>query len=118
MEENRVTQQEYVSQVLDAYRKAPGTTGVVRRPDRLVAAQLYQRNVPLRAVGNALILGLARRLYRPDGARPLGAIRSLAYFLPVIEEVLGLDISQDYFRYLYHRIKTHPRNQPGTPASE
>ena len=68
--------------------KTPGTTGTVRRPDRLLAAQLHQRGVPLAAVENALVLAAARRLIRPADAPPLGTIRSLAYFLPVIEEVL------------------------------
>jgi len=104
MAENLVNQQEYVSRILDAYRKTPGTMGTVRRPDRLVAAQLHQRGVPLIAVENALVLATARRMIRPTGAAPLGAIRSLAYFLPVIEEVLGLRVSPDYFRYLRHKI--------------
>lgn len=30
-------QEEYVRQVLEAYRKTPGTLGTVRRPDRLLA---------------------------------------------------------------------------------
>ena len=42
---------------------------------------------------------------RPSDALPLGTVRSLAYFLPVIEEVLGLHVSQDYFRYLRHKIQ-------------
>ena len=39
------SQEEYIRQVLEAYRKTPGTMGTVRRPDRLLAAQLYQRGV-------------------------------------------------------------------------
>ena len=93
-------QREYVRRVLDAYRTTPGTLGVVRRPDRLLAAQLYERIVPLEAVENALTLAATRRLARPDNAPPLGAIRSLAYFSPVIEEVLQLQSSPEYFRYL------------------
>ena len=42
------------------------------------------------AVENALTLAAARRLARPADAPPLGIIRSLAYFSPVIEEVLRL----------------------------
>jgi hypothetical protein len=40
--ENDLSQQEYMRQVLEAYRKTPGTMGTVRRADRLLAAQLYQ----------------------------------------------------------------------------
>jgi hypothetical protein len=98
-------QQEYIRQVLEAYRKTPGTMGVVRRADRTLAAQLYQRGVSATVVENALALAATRRLIRPTGAPPLGAIRSLAYFLPVIEEVLELRVSLDYFRYLRRKLE-------------
>ncbi len=84
------SQEEYIRRVLEAYRKTPGTMGTVRRPDRVLAAQLYQRGVSVSVIENALVLAAARRLMRPADAPPLGTIRSLAYFLPVIEEVLEL----------------------------
>jgi hypothetical protein len=104
-------QRDYVRRLLEAYRATPGTCGAVRRPDRLLAAQLHQRGVPLEAVENALVLAASRRLVRPPDAPPLGVIRSLAYFSPVIEEVLHLEVSPDYFRYLRHRMAriTAPR---------
>ena len=98
-------QQEYVRQVLEAYRKTPGTMGTVRRPDRMLAAQLYQRGVSVRVVENALVLAAARRLIRPADAPPLGTIRSLAYFLSVIEEVRELRVSPDYFFYLRYKLE-------------
>src|ERR1035441_5125232 len=76
-----------------------------RRPDRLLAAQLHERGVPLMAVENALVLAAARRMIRPAGSPPLGTIRSLAYFLPVIEEVLSLRVSPGYFQHLRHKIE-------------
>jgi hypothetical protein len=97
-------QQEYVRQVLEAYRKTPGTMGTVRRADRTLAAQLYQRGVSVTTVENAFVLAATRRSVRPAGAPPLGAIRSLAYFLPVIEEVLESRVSPDYYRYLRYRL--------------
>jgi hypothetical protein len=97
-------QQEYIRQVLEAYRKTPGTMGTVRRADRMLAAELYQLGVSVTLIENALVLAATRRLVRPTGAPPLGTIRSLAYFLPVIEEVRELRVSQDYFRYLRHKL--------------
>ena len=105
MEDNSVSREEYIQKVLAAYRQTPGTAGTVRRPDRLLAAQLHDRRVPLRTVENALVLAAARRLIRPPEAPPLGTVRSLAYFSPVIEEVLELRVSQDYFHYLRHKIQ-------------
>jgi hypothetical protein len=98
-------QEEYIRQVLEVYRKTPGTTGTIRRPDRMLAAQLFQRGVPVNVIENAFVLAATRRLMRPADAPPLGTIRSLAYFLPVIEEVPELRVSQDYFHYLRHKLQ-------------
>jgi len=103
--EDHLSEQDYVCKIIEAYRRTPGTTGLIRRPDRLLAAQLYLRGVPLTVVENALVLTAARRLLREPAASPLGTIRSLAYFLPVIDEVLQLPVSQDYFHYLQQKIK-------------
>jgi hypothetical protein len=98
-------QEEYIRRVLEAYRKTPGTMGTVRRPDRVLVAQLYQRGVAVGVIENALVLAAARRLMRPADALPLGTIRSLAYFLPVIEEVLAMRVSPDYFQYLRRKLE-------------
>jgi hypothetical protein len=97
--------EEYVRRVLEAYRKTPGTMGAVRRPDRTLAGQLFQRGISLTVVENALVLAATRRLIRRPDALPLGRVRSLAYFLPVIEEVLELRVSPDYFRYLRQKLQ-------------
>jgi hypothetical protein len=102
--DNDLGQEEYVRQVLEAYRKTPGTMGTVRRGDRMLAAQLYQRGLSVKVIENALVLAATRRLIRPAEALALGTIRSLAYFLPVIEEVLELRVSPDYFDYLRQKL--------------
>ena len=103
-------QEEYVRQVLEAYRKTPGTMGTVGRADRLLAARLYRRGLSLKVIENALVLAATRRLIRPSDAPPLGTIRSLAYFLPVIEEVLEMRVGPDYFEYLRYKLaRTAPR---------
>jgi hypothetical protein len=104
-------QRDYVRRLLEVYCATPGTCGTARRPDRLLAAQLHQRGVPLEVVENALILAAARRLARPADAPPLGIIRSLAYFSPVIEEVLTLPASPEYCRYLRQRVATRTSAQ-------
>ena len=99
-----ISQEDYVRQVLETYRKTPGTMGTVRRADRLLAAQLYQRGLSVKVIENALVLAATRRLIRPPDALPLGTVRSLAYFLPVIEEVLESRVSPDYFEYLRYKL--------------
>jgi hypothetical protein len=98
-------QEEYIRQVLEAYRQTPDTTGIVRRPDRVLAAQLFQRGISVSVIENAFVLAATRRLMRPADAQPLTTIRSLAYFLPVIKEVLALHVSPDYFQYLRHKLE-------------
>ena len=104
---------EYVRRVLDAYRATPGTCGVVRKPDRAFALQLHLRGVPLDAIENAFVLAAARRLARPAEAPRLGTIRSLAYFGPVIDEVLESTASQSYYDYLRHRLPHYLAAQRG-----
>jgi hypothetical protein len=105
MDEAAINVSEYVDRVLRAYRATPTTMGTVRQADRVVAVELHARGVSLRVVENALILAAARRLMRAPGAPPLQAVRSLAYFLPVIEEVMEMRTSPQYFEYLEHKIR-------------
>jgi hypothetical protein len=105
--ERAMEQREYVRRVLEAYRSTPGTAGVVRRADRLFAAQLYDQGVSLTTVENAFILAVARRSARAADATPLGTIRSLAYFAPVIGEVLQLKVGPEYFQHLRNRLQRY-----------
>jgi hypothetical protein len=105
MDGRAIDQHDYVRRLLEAYRVTPGTSGAVRRPDRVLAVQLYERGVPLASVENALVLAALRRMIRPAGAAPLSTIRSLAYFSPVIEEVLQMQVSTEYFHYLRHKLQ-------------
>ena len=104
-------QEEYIRQMLEAYRKTPGTAGTIRRPDRILAAQLYQRGVSVSVIENAFVLATARRLMRPADSLPLGTIRSLAYFLPVIEEVLGMRVSPEYFQHVRRKLERIASNR-------
>ena len=103
--------EEYIRQVLEAYRKTPGTTGTVRRADRMLAAQLCQRGVAVTVIENAFVLAAARRLMRPADALPLGTIRSLAYFMPAIEEVLEMRVGPDYFQYIRRKLEMIARDR-------
>ena len=42
---------------------------------------------------------------RPADAPPLGTIRSLAYFLPVIEEVLDMRVGLEYFQHVRRKLE-------------
>ena len=71
----------------------------------MLALQLHQRCIPLNKVENALVLAALRRLVRPADAPPLTTVRSLAYFLPVIEEVLEMEVGEEYFQYARQKLQ-------------
>lgn len=96
--------QRYIASVLNVYLNLPETPSKASFYDRQTAASLLTRSVPLFAVESALMLASMRRLSRSSDLPPLSPIRSLAYFLPVIQEVLDNPISEDYLQYLRMKI--------------
>jgi hypothetical protein len=103
---NPMPEQDYIEQLLRLYRGMAETPTRYSRYDRQLAAALYQRRIPYERAEAALLLASARRLMRPVSAPKLGPIRSLHYFLPVIEELGRPEVSADYIRYLRRRITT------------
>lgn len=92
----------YVQSVLAMYRLMPGTTGRIRRSDRLLAASLHDRAVPLPTVSAALLLAAARRIFR--SGEPLSPIATMHYIRPVIEELLAQPADPHYIDYLRHKL--------------
>jgi len=96
---------QYVKQLLEIYCRTPGTLGRVRREDRHLAVELYNRRVSLQTIEDAFLLATARRCLRAPGAAPLAPIRSLAYFVPVIEEVMTTPLPDGFGDYLKHKLR-------------
>ena len=94
----------YVQAVLAAYLKLPDTPTRSRPPDRRLASQFHDRNIPLHTVKDALLLASARRVLRSQEAPRLVSVRSLYYFVPVIEELLETPLPKGYSRYLESKI--------------
>jgi len=78
----------YRQTLLDLYLRLPDTPCRVSRHDVCLVRQLWERHIPLTTAETALLLASVRRAARRPDAIPLGPIRSLHYFLPVIEELL------------------------------
>ena len=95
----------YINQVLEAYRHTPGTLGHVRREDRRLALQLHNRGVALRVIQDAFVLTTARRCLQTFDAAPLTPVRSLHYFLPVIEEIMATPLPDGYADYLKSKLR-------------
>lgn len=96
----------YVRRLLELYRRAPGTIGHVRPADRRLAATLWQRGITLDLVETAMLLAAARRADRPEHQTVLPPVRSLHYFLPVIDELLAAPPPPGYKQYLADRAST------------
>ena len=95
----------YVAAVTILYVELPETPLRASVQDQMQARRLFERDIPLRLVESALLLASLRRLIRPADVPPLPPIRSLAYFLPVIEELLSQPVPESYHGYL--RLKLH-----------
>ena len=102
-------QNSYVHRVLERYRKTPTTAGYVRAADRRLARQLYQRGVSLKLVEAAFALAATRRIFRPYQAPRLNPIRSLHYFLPVIEELQKQPPDPRYIQHLEWKLRNLDR---------
>jgi hypothetical protein len=93
----------YSAEILRQYIRLPLTPDRPRRADRLLAADLQRRQVPLATVRAALLIGSARRAF--SSTPSLTPIRSLHYFLPVLDEIQqGKPIDPDYIDYLEKRL--------------
>jgi hypothetical protein len=111
----------YVPTVLALYLSLPETPIRTNAMDHRQARLLQQRAVPLRVVESAFLLASLRRLIRPKDVPPLQPVRSLAYFLPAIEEMLA-DPSQDnyldYLRLKLNRILNSKEEDNETAPAE
>ena len=97
--------EQYVCTVLHLYQQLPETPPLPSSRDRLHAHQLQQRGLPLTLIETAFLLGSLRRLLRPPDATPLSPIHSLAYFEPIIEELLHQPVPANYTEYLRRKMQ-------------
>ena len=96
----------YVSSVLMLYVDLPDTPLRSNPQDQRPARTWFDRDVPLAVVETALLLACLRRNTRPAQMPPLPRIRSLAYFQPVIDELLENPAPEGYLQYLRFKLRT------------
>ena len=98
----------YRQTLIDLYLRLPDTPRRLSRFDLRLVRQLWERQIPLTTVETAFLLASSRRAARRPDAMPLGPIRSLHYFLPVIEELLANPVPQSYLPYLRSTVPLRP----------
>jgi hypothetical protein len=102
----------YVASVVTLYIEMPETPMRISASDQWLARSLHQDGIPLELIETALLLGSLRRLIRPDGAPRLAPIRSLAYFRPVIDELLENPAPENYRDYLRLKLRQAAKTLP------
>jgi len=102
-----VSRHQYVRRLLERYRHTPSVAGVVRQADRRLAVDLYRRSTPLALIEAAFTLAAVRRLFRiPPLSTP---IRSLHYFLPILDELARDPPDPEYIRCLEWKLRNRDR---------
>jgi hypothetical protein len=105
----------YEMAVLTLYLDLPDTPVNCGVSDQFQARRWLERGISLPTVETALLLGSLRRLLRPAEAPPLQSIRSLAYFQPVLEELLHRPVPDNYRTYLQRKLQSL-RARDGAPS--
>ncbi|MBI1745175.1 MAG: hypothetical protein HYR55_01135 [Acidobacteria bacterium] len=95
----------YVEQVQRWFLAYPVVRSAFGAADRQLAGALYRRGVSLPHVERALLLGIARKYTAQLNGQGQGTIASLSYFAPLLEEVAGLSVSEDYWAYLRQYVE-------------
>jgi hypothetical protein len=117
---NKMPQEEangYVDAVLKAYLQLPETPHRASLNDRKTAEGMLIRGVPLPTIESALLLATLRRLGRPSDVPKLSPVRSLAYFMPVVQELLDNPIADDYLGYLRRKVRSLSNRRAATKCS-
>lgn len=88
----------YVAQVVRLYLDDPDTPVVPSTADWDIAADLFNRDIPLETIRLAFKLALIRR--RRSSQKPLPPIRSLAYFRAVALNLSAEETEPAYAKYI------------------
>lgn len=106
----------YLAALRAALDELPGPPLRFRATDRRLALDLYRRRVSIDVVRAALRLATLRRLVRDPDRPQLSPVRSLYYYLPVVDELLRQPLDPAWGRYLVSRL-ARLKSQASTGAS-
>lgn len=95
--------------------RLPGCRIRFTADDRNLAAELHRRGTDFNLVHGALLVATARRLFRDPELPPLSPIRSLRYFMPIIDELQQQPLPSGYLAYLESKLSLRPCPPPHSP---
>lgn len=99
------SQPAFVAQVLTLFADLPDAPLRPSPADQSLARRLFLDAVPLPLIESALLLATLRRLSRAPSLPPLPKIRSLAYFLPILDELKLQPLPDGYLDYLRLKLR-------------
>jgi hypothetical protein len=102
----------YVEKIINLYLSLPETPLRSSQDDIRLAHDLCRRKTPVAIVEAALLLATVRRLYCDPALPKLAPIRSLHYFLPVIEEIIASPPPSNYLSYLRYKLDAYAGKNP------
>jgi hypothetical protein len=111
-----MTLKHYQGALLRLYCEQPDTPAVPSRADWAIAADLYQKAIPLATIAHAIRVATLRRLKREPDAEPLRPILSLAYYRRVLTCLMPEDFDPGYVGYVEHSY-AQALEQLKTPAT-
>ena len=99
-----LTPRAYVTAIRAALEDLPEPHGGFRPDDRRFAIELHRRGVPIEIFRAAIRLATLRRLLRDPALPRLAPVRSLRYYLPVLDELLRTPPDPAWLDYLAARV--------------
>ena len=97
-------QSRYIQQVRQLFLNRACVQGTFRTADEKLAAELYQRHMPLERIEHAYLLGCARKYIALLNHPSAALISSLHYFTALLRELVELNVSADYWSDLSHKV--------------
>ena len=94
----------FIERVRQLFLSRACVQGTFSAADEKLAAELYQRHVPLQQIERAYLLGCARKYVALLNQPGAALISSLHYFTALLRELEELKISPDYWAYLSHKV--------------
>jgi len=98
-------EQDFVDTILKMYLALPETPDRFNSNDSFVAKAWFEQGISILQVQQAMTLAQIRRGFRRSDDLPLNPIRSLHYFVPIIQELQSQPMDEKYFRYLQSKLK-------------
>jgi hypothetical protein len=96
---------DYVDKILAWYVSLPDTPLRYSRHDRKLALELCRRRISPSVIESAFLLATARRHLRDPTLPALPPVRSLYYFLPLIDEILASPLPEGYANHLRQKLR-------------